>query len=219
MSRRQNTGYMKIVAALTDPADASLAQQQGADILELRLDLMEIDPARAVQQCRSLSSLPVIATFRSAQEGGRYFGNGDEWEQKIRPLLPLVDFVDVEQQFRRNAACIKEAGKKIIASHHAPIMMPLPVLFVLERELRAFGDIVKIIMTPQNENDIIELLAFTHEIKLPLCTGVMGSRFRFARAVLPLFGSELVYCHVGKTTAEGQYSVEEFVQLKKLLLG
>ncbi|WP_321508500.1 type I 3-dehydroquinate dehydratase [uncultured Methanoregula sp.] len=210
---------MKIVAALTDPADAALAEKEGADMIELRLDLMEIDPVAAVQQCRKLSQLPIIATFRSAQEGGRYFGDGDEWEKKILPVLPLVDYVDVEQRFARNAACVKLAGKKIIASHHAPIMMPLPVLFVLERELRAFGDIVKIIMTPQNENDIIELLAFTHEIKLPICTGVMGSRFRFARAVLPLFGSELVYCHVGKTTAEGQYSVGEFVQLKKMLLG
>jgi 3-dehydroquinate dehydratase-1 len=209
---------MKIVAALTDPADASLAKTQGADMIELRFDLMETDPAEAVRQCRSISSLPIIATFRSAQEGGRYFGNGEEWEKKIRPLLPFVDYVDVEQQFMRNAACVKEAGKKIIASHHAPMMMPLPVLFVLERELRMYGDIVKIIVTPQNENDIIELIAFTHEIKLPLCTGVMGSKYRFARAVLPLFGSELVYCHVGTTTAEGQYSVEEFVQLKKMLM-
>jgi 3-dehydroquinate dehydratase-1 len=46
----------------------------------------------------------------------------------------------------------------------------------------------------------------------------MGSSFRYARAVLPLFGSELAYCHMGETTAEGQYSVEEFVQLQKLLL-
>jgi len=28
-----------------------------------------------------------------------------------------------------------------------------------------------------------------------------------------------VYCHMGETTAEGQYSVEEFVALKKLLMG
>ena len=210
---------MKIVAALTDPAHASLAEQQGADIIELRFDLMETDPAEAVRQCRSLSSLPIIATFRSEREGGRYFGSGDEWEDRIRPLLPMVDFVDVEQGFARNAACVKEAGKKIIASHHAPMMMPLHVLFVLERELRSYGDIVKIIVTPRDKNDIIELLAFTSEVKLPLCTGVMGSTFRFARAVLPLFGSELVYCHVGSTTAEGQYSVEEFVRLRKMLVG
>ena len=210
---------MKIVAALTDPLLASRAQEQGADMIELRFDLMEGDPKKLVQQCRKACSLPVIGTLRSAQEGGRFFGNGKEWEKKIRPIIPLVDYVDVEQQFVKNATCIKEAGTKIIASHHTPIMMPLHVLFALERELRAYGDIVKIVVTPSDAEDVIELIAFTHAVKQPICCGVMGSSFRYARAVLPLFGSELVYCHMGEITAEGQYSVEEFVELKKLLLG
>jgi len=209
--------HMKIVAALTDPAHASRAQDQGADMIELRFDLMEGDPKKLVNQCRKACSLPVIGTLRSAQEGGRFFGNGEEWEKKIQPIIPLVDYVDVEQQFARNAACVKDAGTKIIASYHAAVMMPLHVLFVLERELRAYGDIVKIIVTPANEEDIIELIAFTHAVKGPVCTGVMGAQFRYARAILPLFGSELVYCHVGTATASGQYSVQEFVRLMELL--
>jgi len=209
---------MKIVAALTDPAQAPSARDRGADMIELRFDLMEGEPGELVQQCRDTCPLPVIGTLRSAQEGGRFFGNGSEWEEKIRPVIPLVDYVDVEQQFVKNAICVKEAGTKIIASHHSPVMMPLQVLFVLERELRAYGDIVKIVVTPRDTDDIIDLIAFTHAVKQPICTGVMGSSFRYARAVLPLFGSELAYCYMGETTAEGQYSVEEFVQLQKLLL-
>jgi len=210
---------MKIVASLTDPLQASRAQEQGADMIELRFDLMEGDLKVRVQQCRKACSLPVIATLRSGQEGGRFFGDGREWEKKIRPIIPLVDFVDVEQQFVKNAVCVQEAGTKIIASHHAPVMLPLHVLFVLERELRAYGDRVKIIVTPSDADDVIELIAFTRAVKQPISCGVMGPAFRYARAVLPLFGSELVYCHMGETTAEGQYSVEEFVQLKKLLVG
>ena len=42
---------MKIVAALTDPALASLAQEQGADMVDLRFDLIEGDP---VKQCEHL---------------------------------------------------------------------------------------------------------------------------------------------------------------------
>ena len=210
--------YMKIVAALTDPLQASRAEKQGADMIELRLDLMEGNSKKLVQQCKKICSLPVIATLRSGREGGQFFGDGKEWEKKIWPIISLVDYVDVEHQFVKNAVCVKEAGTKIIASHHAPIMMPLHVLFVLERELRAYGDIVKIIVTPSNADDVIELIAFTHAVKQPICCGVMGSAFRYARAVLPLFGSELVYCHMGETTAEGQYSVEEFVELKKLLM-
>jgi 3-dehydroquinate dehydratase-1 len=96
-------------------------------------------------------------------------------------------------------------------------MVPLHILFVMERELRAYGDIPKIIITPQNEDDVIDLIAFTRAASKPICTGVLGDRFRYARAILPLFGSELVYCSVGTPIAEGQYTVEEFRTLLRML--
>ena len=204
---------MKIVAALTDPAHALLAQEQGADMVELRFDLIEGDPVCSVNICKKVCSLPIIATIRSAQEGGQFFGDSVSWSEKILPLIPRVDAVDIEQQFEPYACFVKEAGKTIIASHHCGHMMMLPELFDTERKLRAYGDIVKIIVTPKNQEDIIELIAFTHAVKKPLCTGVMGGQFRYARAILPLFGSEMVYCHVGTATATGQYSVQEFVRL------
>jgi 3-dehydroquinate dehydratase I len=208
---------MKIVAALTDPALASLAQEQGADMVELRFDLIEGDPVSSVILCKNVCSLPIIATLRSAREGGQFFGDIASWYEKICPLLPMVDMVDIEQQFEPYACYIKEAGKKIIASHHCSGMMMLPELFDKERKLRAYGDIVKIIVTPKNREDIIELIAFTQAVRKPLCTGVMGEQFRYARAILPLFGSEMVYCHVGTETAAGQYSVQEFVRLMEWL--
>lgn len=208
---------MKIVAALTDPTQAALAEQQGADLIELRVDLYEGDLVQQVKDAKAATILPVIITLRSAQEGGRFFGTPEEWMKKVRPLLPFADYVDVEQPFAQVAPAIREQGKKIIASHHAARMVPLYILFVMERELRAYGDIPKIVVTPEKEEDLIELLTFTQAAKKPICTGVMGGQFRHARAMLPLVGSEFVYCHMGDTTAEGQYSVEEFVQLRKIL--
>ena len=208
---------MKIVAALTDPALASQAQEQGADMVELRFDLIEGDPVSSVRICKKVSTLPIIATLRSAQEGGQFFGDPVSWYEKICPLIPLVDVVDIEQQFEPYAILVKEAGKTIIASHHSGDMMTLPELFDTERKLRAYGDIVKIIVTPKNQEDIIELIAFTHAVKKPVCTGVMGGQFRYARAILPLFGSEMIYCHLGTATAAGQYSVQEFVRLMEWL--
>jgi 3-dehydroquinate dehydratase-1 len=208
---------MKIVAALTDPALASLAQEQGADMVELRFDLIEGDPASSVILCKNVCSLPVIATLRSAREGGQFFGDTASWYEKICPLLPMVDMVDIEEQFEPYACFVKEAGKKIIASYHSSDMMMLPELFDKERKLRAYGDIVKIIVSPKNREDVIELIAFTQAVKKPLCTGVMGGEFRYARAILPLFGSEMVYCHVGTPTAAGQYSVQDFARLMEWL--
>ena len=206
---------MKIVASLTDACQAVTAQDKGADLLECRLDLMEGDPVSQLKQCRELVSLPVIGTLRSAQEGGMYFGNAREWSETVMPLLPLVDYVDIEQRFSMHAAPVKAAGKTIIASHHSDLMLPLSDLFRLERDLRAYGDIPKIVVTPSTKEDVVNLLAFTLAAKKPICTGVMGSTFRWARAMLPFFGSEFVYCHAGSATAEGQYSVEECADLLK----
>jgi 3-dehydroquinate dehydratase-1 len=210
---------MKIVAALTDPTHAALAEQQGADLIELRVDLYEGDLVQLAKSARAACSLPIIITLRSAPEGGQFFGTADEWIKRVEPLIPFADYVDIEQNFDQYAYLIRNAKKKIIASHHTGRMIPLYILFVMERELREYGDIPKIVVTPQNEEDVIELLSFTHAVNKPVITGVMGGAFRYARAMLPLFGSEFVYCHTGEPTAEGQYSVEEFVQLKKLLLG
>ncbi|HSQ92872.1 MAG TPA: type I 3-dehydroquinate dehydratase [Methanoregula sp.] len=210
---------MKIIAALTDPGHAVMAQQQGADIIELRLDLFDGDLLALTRRCREQVTLPIIATLRSAAEGGRYFGNADEWMARLSPLVPLVDYIDIEQRFSANAPAIRAIGKQVIASVHEERMLTLAELFQTERNLRAFGDIPKIIVTPQNDDDLIDLISFTTAAKKPVCTGVMGSRFRLARAILPLFGSEFVYCHTGNPAAEGQYSVAEFVQLRDLLIG
>ena len=208
---------MKIVGALTDPGLAVTAQRQGADLIELRLDLIEGDVTGLVSRCRAECLLPIIGTLRSAAEGGNYFGNAGEWIRGLRPVLPFVDYVDIEQRFSSHSAEVKAAGKTVIASFHTSEMPDLPTLFALERDLRAYGDIVKIIVTPKTDEDVIELISFTHAIRKPLCTGVMGAEYRYARVVLPLFGSALVYCHVGTPTASGQYSVEDFVALMKLL--
>jgi len=210
--------YMKIIAALTDPTHAARAQKQGADLIELRVDLYKGDLVKLVKKAKAASSLPVILTLRSAQEGGQFFGDADAWIKTVTPLLPYADYVDIEQQFALHAAAIRDAGKKIIASHHAGQMIPLYILFVMERELRAFGDIPKIIVTPKTNEDLLELISFTQAVNKPIITGVMGTELRHARAILPLFGSEFVYCHTGSPTAAGQYSVEEFVTLRSLLL-
>jgi len=208
---------MKIVASLIDPVDAERAQEQGADVLELRLDIVKGDLAERAGKIRTSSMLPIIGTLRSASEGGRYFGSPEEWITRIRPVIRFFDYVDIEQRYSKNAAEVRAAGKKVIASFHTPEMPDLVTLYQIERELRSFGNIVKMIVTPRNEEDVIELIAFTNSIRQPICTGVMGEEFRYARAVLTLFGSELVYCHTGTPTAAGQYSVPEFRVIRKLL--
>jgi 3-dehydroquinate dehydratase-1 len=210
---------MKIVASLTDPRQARLASAAGADLIELRLDLVDGDPIEGILACRNRTGLPVIATLRSAQEGGKYRGGADDWFRIIKTVIPHADYIDIERSFSAHADAVRTHDVTIIASCHTPEMPSLFELFALERELRVYGDIPKIVVTPRNIEDIIEMISFTHAAKKPVCTGTMGSAFKYARLLLPLFGSEFVYCHVGTPTAEGQYSVSEAKEVMELFGG
>jgi 3-dehydroquinate dehydratase-1 len=187
------------------------------DLLEVRLDLGGTGLLESVQPLRQAPGIPVIATLRSKAEGGRFSGDEKEWIRILRPLLPLADRVDVELRFRRHAPEIRKAGKPVIASCHLAGMPDLQQLKSLERDLRSYGDLPKIVVTPRDQRDLLALFSYTLTAEKPICVGVSGESLRFARALLPLFGSELVYTHAGVPTAAGQYHIREFRNLWDLL--
>jgi 3-dehydroquinate dehydratase-1 len=208
---------MRIVATVVNAREAARAAGLCPDLLEVRIDLMEGDPARELPAIRSAWAGPVILTIRSSDEGGGFGGKPEEWWTTLRPLLRFGDIVDVEQPFSSRAPEIRRLGKGIIASCHIDKMPALGDLWRIEQDLRRYGDIPKIVVRPADERDLLDLLSFTLAAEKPICTGVLGEAFRFARAILPFFGSELVYAHAGTPAAPGQFSLEDFKKIQTLL--
>jgi 3-dehydroquinate dehydratase-1 len=208
---------MKIVATVVNPREAASAAGLAPDLLEVRIDLMDADPGKELPSIRSTWKGAVILTNRSTSEGGRFRGDPGMWWEILQPLLRFGDLVDVEMPFSSYSREIHRHGKKIIASHHTDAMPSPEELAELVRELRLYGDIPKIVVRPANEHDLLTLFAFTLSAEKPICTGVQGEAYRYARVILPLFGSELVYTHAGTPAAEGQYSLEDFRKIQNLL--
>ena len=208
---------MKIVATVVNAGEAALAAGLCPDLIEVRIDLMDADPAGELPSIRSVFSGPVILTNRSMAEGGGFGGGPEEWWGSLRPLLPFGDLVDVETPCSSYGPRIRRQGKGIIASRHLEGMPAPGELSRIERELRGYGDIPKIVVRPANEHDLLDLLKFTLEAEKPICTGVLGEAYRFARAILPLFGSELAYTHAGTQAAPGQFALEDFRKIQALL--
>jgi 3-dehydroquinate dehydratase-1 len=208
---------MRIVATVVNAREAKAAAALAPDLLEVRLDLMKGDPARETAAIQSTFGGPVILTLRSSAEGGRFQGYPMEWWEKVEPLLPFADLVDIEIPFSSFAPQARREGKGIIASHHALDMPSSGDLRRLERKLRRYGDIPKIVVRPADEKDLLALLRFTLGAEKPICTGVLGEEFRFARAFLPFFGSELAYTHAGTRAAPGQFSLRDFRNILALL--
>ena len=208
---------MKIVVSVEDVAVIGEVAGYNPAFIEVRLDRMEGDLLDQVRAIREKTAIPLIATLRSRGEGGRFVGDTDLWARIVGPIARYVDIVDIETRYRDHAPFIKSRGVQILASLHTNEMPTPPELGRIEEMLRSYGDIPKIVVRPKTREDLFDLVTFTHRAQKPICTSIMGAEFRYARVILPLFGSEFTFCHAGTPTAEGQYHIREMRQLAELL--
>ncbi|HEU17102.1 MAG TPA: type I 3-dehydroquinate dehydratase [Methanolinea sp.] len=209
---------MKIAASVSDPGLIQEAVAHGADVIEIRLDLIGgISHDRLVSSLKAVD-IPVLLTLRSTDEGGRFGGDADEWWEIMEPLVPVAEMVDMEQPFARYAPRVREMGKTVVASFHTSQMPGPGELEAIGNALRSYGHIPKIVPKPRDTRDLISLFSFTEHSPKPVITSVMGEEFRFARIVLAFFGSEIIFSYVGTPASPGQYHVRDAISLLEGLM-
>jgi 3-dehydroquinate dehydratase-1 len=212
-----------IVAAIgNSPVDsAKRAKELGADILELRIDLLDSDAGLAIQDMKK-TGLSVIITNRMKQEGGAWKGTEDERIRTLVSLLPIADAVDIELCARDRDAVVKKArttGKTVIISTHD--FQKTPVNEVMKGMIRdsiaAGADIAKLAVMPNSLSDVLRLFDVALHAEGDVCVIAMGNTGRHSRVVAPLYGSVMTYGYVEKATAPGQLRVDELRQILNLI--
>lgn len=209
-----------IATALTDGApsgqarQARLAQQQGAEALELRADLL-VDPAQvraALTAVRAASSLPLLLTYRSATEGGKGAGHGQGYEDYLASLLQLrlpVAAVDIEMACLASKALVAEAkagGYDVVGSCHDFTATPSAAQITqkLAQITAAGADIAKVAYMPRTAQDVAALRhaahdfagAYPHQPLIAISMGQLGAPSR----------TDLVNCLTFATIADGAAS-------------
>jgi len=215
-----------LVAAINkDPLTQSkAAASTGADILEIRVDLLGIDTpetaADLLKKLRSDTKLPCIATNRLQAEGGNWEGSEEDRITLLEEILPFTDAIDVElsadPELRdRLIKRAKEAGTTVIISSHDFERTPdkAVIMDILERSRQAGADIAKLAVMPNSMQDVLDLLEVTLS-ESNVCTIAMGQLGKHTRIVGPCYGSKLTYASVSNAVAPGQLKVHE---LKKAL--
>lgn len=203
---------MKIVVSVHTQEELEEAQRFNPDLIEVRTDLIE-DHSLSPHHLPGHDDIPRIVTCRSREEGGRFDGTPGEWVDQVEPWLSRARYIDLERIRSDFRPIMRARGLGIIASCHCSRMLSRREFNHLERELRSIGDLPKIVVTPSSMRDVVVLMEFTERAPKPIVTGIQGTRYRFGRLLLPLAGSELVYCHAGSPAAEGQYHIAEFRDL------
>ena len=199
------------------------ARDQGADLLEWRLDVSR-DPA--VETVLPQSPLPVIATVRSVEQGGHFSGTRQEqlrlliraatsgssyvdWE--FRPGEPLPDELSVMRQ-------------RVILSYHdfeqTPAGRELEALF--DQMAASTTGVVKVVTLAQRKEDNISLLNLIGRGRnrgievVAFCLGALG---RISRLACLLMGGAFTYAALesGAEAAPGQLTLAKMRQLLELL--
>jgi len=209
----------RIVAVLGKNALKDARQASEADMLEVRLDLVEGDPLEVMRSIRSAMNLPLIATNRWRAEGGLFRGTEKERIDLLCQASEYADFVDIELRAELKDELMGRIDKPAIVSYHDFTRMPSP------EELRSTlfeisetgASIAKIAVTPGFLGDNLTLLELLLKANTPLCVIAMGELGRHMRAIAPIYGSVLTYGYVSEATAPGQMTVSELKQMQTLL--
>jgi 3-dehydroquinate dehydratase/shikimate dehydrogenase len=80
------------------------AIQRGADLIELRVDLMEGVSDEEIRGLGEHLGRPIIVTIRSAAEGGHWDGLDDALVSRLIELGPMTDYIDVELELWQRSA-------------------------------------------------------------------------------------------------------------------
>ncbi|MFA5580021.1 MAG: type I 3-dehydroquinate dehydratase [Methanothrix sp.] len=212
-------GVVAVLSGEEAVRSASIAEGLGADLVEVRLDLLAGDPMKVIREVRDATALPIIATNRMVLEGGGFLGGEDERIEILAEASAWADVVDVELIARRRDRLLEMVDVPAIISYHDFEGMPSieASRSILEEIFEAGADIAKLALTPASLEDCLHLLMLLSERRCPTSLMGMGGVGRHLRAVAPIYGSVLTYGYIGSPTAPGQIPVKALREVLDLL--
>lgn len=236
-------GVPKVIVSLMGKDIATIKTEAQAyldadfDILEWRADhFMDVDSAQSVLNALAhlrqiVGDIPLLFTFRSAQEGGEHALSVEEYTALNLAVIDsgLADIIDIElytgdKHVEDLVARAHEKGVYVVMSNHDFHQTPAADEIVNRlRKMQALGaDIPKIAVMPQSKRDVLTLLTATldmHEnyADRPIITMSMAKTGVISRLAGEVFGSAATFGAVKKASAPGQISVTDLRAILALL--
>ncbi|MCG3204698.1 MAG: Catabolic 3-dehydroquinate dehydratase [Elusimicrobia bacterium] len=203
------------------------------DLLEVRLDgysAMRGPFQKAqefgrnlIREIKTRTQLPVLLTFRAADEGGAIKTTSviEDYRRGeiLSRLLPLVEMIDVEIQHEKFAHRMTVLGHlqqvDVIHSVHdfkgPGHLAQLSQLALRSKKLN--GDVFKVAVSPRSIADLEKFLWWGKDLpnKQVVLIG-MGKWGIVSRVAAYSFGSILTYGHLGRSAAPGQIPAKALSQ-------
>jgi 3-dehydroquinate dehydratase-1 len=205
---------------VTDKEDIAglLAQidQKKPDLVEFRLDTLS--DYSTVEKIAELKQYPAIATIKSKRD--------DAKKLLLGAASSGFEFVDVGLTSSHVSDFVKElkvAGTEVIVSFHDNSKTPEPkeLKRILKAEMKAGGDVSKIVTTAVDEIDNLSVLSFLKDKPAGsrVVTFAMGRQGILSRILSPVFGAEFTFASLNEfsKTADGQLTIDNLRSAWQLL--
>ena len=213
-----------------------IAENPHADMAEFRIDLLDFasDTKAVIKLGKELNQVlknkPLIATIRTANEGGQLKISDADYESTYTEYLkqPFMQFLDIEM-FRDQARVEKltqRAHQKnvlVIMSNHdfdkTPTQQDIEQRLLKQDQMGA--DILKIAVMPKSKQDVLTLMNATLNVsqksKKPLLTMSMGRLGTISRIATANMGGSMSFGMIGEASAPGQIDVAQLKPFLKIV--
>jgi 3-dehydroquinate dehydratase/shikimate dehydrogenase len=189
--------------------DVFAADVAGADCVEVRLDYLK-EPQQAANARWDRLGLPVIATCRGSERGGRFRGSVEE-ELAIlgQAAKNGARFVDIDYRYARPLG-----GADAIGSFHDFDSTPSAIDAILNRACSSAAAIAKIATSVNSWSDNRRLLDLLNRSwPKPVIVAGIGETGQVTRVVGPSRGSFLTYAAAAAPSAPGQMHFRELLDV------
>lgn len=206
--------------------------EAGPDLVEWRGDYYEdiLTEGKAESVLETLSDIlgdiPILFTFRTADEGGMREISTEDYEnliltvaeQKAASLIDVEVYLDglVPEELIEK---IHQRGGLVLASNHhfdeTPFLVEMIEILTDMEDMKA--DILKLAVMPGTPEDVLNLLQATRRVSAitprPVVTMSMGKLGVVSRISGGTFGSAITFASVGTTSAPGQIPLDDMRQI------
>ena len=196
-----------------------------ADIIELRLDLLEQLNETILQELIQECSRPVIATNRKKTEPEE-FGQIERFFLLRKAIDFGAAFIDLEletdKRFIGNILNYKNQASLIVSHHDFAGTPPRETLeSILKKQISTGADIVKIATLARSQKDnetVLGLIPIARNFGKPMIAFCMGEAGKQSRIDCLAKGSFLTYACLekGKESALGQLTIKEMRKALRL---
>ncbi|MFH1726975.1 MAG: type I 3-dehydroquinate dehydratase [Pseudomonadota bacterium] len=211
-----------IALSLTTTADLNKPETKLADIIELRLDLMNLNNF-SLYSFPVLYKMPIIYTLRSTSQGGKFKFDKKQFIEIILKLKPRkTDYIDIELNKNYNSIIkvlrAKNINSKILLSSHSKIL-DLNHTPNLNKETASQISALKFIYQGKNSTDNFKVLAnikkLKNKYKKNIISFCMGETSNISRILCLSYGSKWTYASINqeKKTAQGQVDIKKLTDI------